>query len=224
MIQLVYLMPKSPAFPEPRTQPYVGGIIGTNILCIILHLYFACPQAGEATRGYLHGGLLLDFIGQQGPSSKLHLVVLDLVILFFQLTGLAATMKQKELIKWNAKVAQQAANTSNSRDQSSMSDRTVHDYDAEERGESRRVHGLPTIFEFMQMNDSGPSVTPGAPAREHYWAFADLLSSGTAMIAELFIVDTVRQQHIAYNEYRATSGVDSLRFNLGYELNIPFRS
>ncbi|EME79171.1 uncharacterized protein MYCFIDRAFT_90088 [Pseudocercospora fijiensis CIRAD86] len=73
--------------PSP---PIIGTIFGTTLLCIIMHLYNSPPSAGEATRGYLHGGLAMDFIGQKGPSSKVHLILLDLLVLLVQLVQMSA--------------------------------------------------------------------------------------------------------------------------------------
>lgn len=234
MIQLVYLMPKGPAFPEPQTQPYVGGIIGTNILCVILHLYYARPEAGEATRGYLHGGLLLDFIGQQGPTSKLHLVVLDMAIMIVQLTALAVVIKQKEFIKENTRKRVPVRPTTSSASQTQTTapattrtagetvEDTAQNHDSEERGELRR---LPTVIDILQSNDNSPALPADAPIQDHFWRCADILSSGSGMVAEVYIVDTVRQQHNVYQEYRMNNRVEGMRFNFGYSaMDIPFRS
>jgi hypothetical protein len=98
MVQAVYLMPKPIEFPEQNLpQPYIGGVLGVNIICMLFHLFSRAPEAGEATRGYLHGSLLLDFIGQHGPSSKLRLLLLDMVILLLQFLALAVISERKEL-------------------------------------------------------------------------------------------------------------------------------
>ncbi|MBE7180933.1 MAG: DSC4 family protein, partial [Terriglobus roseus] len=101
-MQLYYLTPKPPMLPTPpsgKDKPYIGAIIGTNLLCLILHLYLAQPAAGEATRGYLHGGLLIDFVGQKGPSSRWLLAALDVAIALLQLVMLAAVVEERELLQ-----------------------------------------------------------------------------------------------------------------------------
>jgi hypothetical protein len=98
MIQFVLLTPKNDSYPRPpEPQPYVGAILGTNILCILLHLWFAAPSASEAMRGYLHGGLAMDFIGQQGPSSKIMLIFLDLLVVTLQSVHLSAHIARSRL-------------------------------------------------------------------------------------------------------------------------------
>jgi len=62
----------------PQHRPYIGAIFGPNIICMFLHIFTARSEAGEAMRGYLHGGVIIDLIGQKGPTSKLHLVILDI--------------------------------------------------------------------------------------------------------------------------------------------------
>jgi hypothetical protein len=224
LVQLVYLMPKSPAFPEPETQPYVGGILGTNVLCMILHAYFARPEAGEATRGYLHGGLLLDFVGQKGPSSKLHLILLDTLIVLLQLTALAATIRRKTLAKALKRSRSPQPDPSETTEDSVNERPTDQDHDAEERGEQRRP-----LLESQPLRpdlSGGGNIFPD-PASNREWDLLDRHASGQSIIADLLIADTVRQQHDAYQAYRtASTGSsvgDRVRLNLGYNLNLPFR-
>jgi hypothetical protein len=221
LVQLVYLMPKSPAFPEPETQPYVGGILGTNILCIILHAYFARPEAGEATRGYLHGGLLLDFIGQKGPSSKLHLVLLDTTIMLLQLTALAATIRRKAWAK------EQKRNRSAPPDASANAGVSVglqppsQDHDAEERGEFRQpLLESDAPSSPLQVEED----VPPSSASDREWELLDWYASGQSTIAELLVADTVRQQHNAYQTYRASSASSHVGDRLRSSLRYPFRS
>lgn len=86
LVQYMYLTPKPEEFvrlmPAPRPQMYI--IFGSNILCVLFHLLFALPEASEVMRGYLHGGAIIDFVGQKAPTSKLSLVLLDCVVLALQ--------------------------------------------------------------------------------------------------------------------------------------------
>jgi hypothetical protein len=65
------LSPKSPlsAFASVDLPLRRAAIVlfGTFVLGFIPHLLFSVPTAGEPTQGYLHGGLLIDFIGQRTP-------------------------------------------------------------------------------------------------------------------------------------------------------------
>jgi hypothetical protein len=87
-------------------QPYLGWIFGTNLLGSIVHILSLPPSAGEATRGYLHGHLLIDFVGQHGPTSKLQLLALDSLLLILQLALLPVLSEIKKLERWEARTAQ----------------------------------------------------------------------------------------------------------------------
>jgi hypothetical protein len=80
-----------------KHHPYIGAIFVPNLFCIFIHLLTRRPSAGEAARGYLHGSVILDFIGQKGPTSKFHLVALDLLILSLQCFMLTVHVEQERL-------------------------------------------------------------------------------------------------------------------------------
>lgn len=100
LVQYLYLTPKPEEFlkimPAPRPQMYT--IFCSNILCMLLHVLFALPEASETMRGYLHGGILIDFIGQKAPASKLSLVLLDGVVMVLQCV-MCAVWLEKDRIK-----------------------------------------------------------------------------------------------------------------------------
>jgi Fungal domain of unknown function (DUF1746) len=60
-----------------------------NIICIVTHIVHARPEGTKHTRGYLHGGLILDFVGELAPISKFKLLLLDAAVLALQLCYLA---------------------------------------------------------------------------------------------------------------------------------------
>lgn len=91
-------------------------------------MWNARPEAGEATRGYLHGGLLIDFVGQKGPISKLHLVLLDVATLVLQLLMLAVFV---ELHKLRVGRLKETASDTAPAEGNYF---TAQDHDAEERG------------------------------------------------------------------------------------------
>ncbi|KAK3714691.1 hypothetical protein LTR37_007671 [Vermiconidia calcicola] len=160
MVQFMFLTPKQPPLPEhPPDKPIIGALLGSNALCLFLHIWLSAPSAGEATRGYLHGGLAMDFIGQQGPTSKAHLLLLDLLLLFLQITHLAANMVRDRLREATA------SNTS-----------TVHsaqlpppatsalrqDHDAEERGVHRSEEQQDIEMQTLNPTGTALDVTPAA--------------------------------------------------------------
>lgn len=69
IFQVNILSPKSPlsAFASidlPLRRATIL-LLGAFALGFIPHLLLSVPTAGEPTQGYLHGGMLLDFIGQR---------------------------------------------------------------------------------------------------------------------------------------------------------------
>ncbi|KAF2224108.1 hypothetical protein BDZ85DRAFT_260407 [Elsinoe ampelina] len=100
MIQFTFLTPKPCIVPDPPSSPPnrpVILVLLANILCAFWHAWFATPEGGEATRGYLHGGLAMDFIGQKGGTSRVRLVGMDLVVLVLQVVCLGAVVAKKKV-------------------------------------------------------------------------------------------------------------------------------
>ncbi|KAI1423648.1 hypothetical protein F5Y12DRAFT_716131 [Xylaria sp. FL1777] len=81
MAQTLFISPKT-VLIVPNF--HVSAIVAPNLLCMFLHLISSPLEAGEASRGYLHGGILVDFIGQRAPSSRFTLILLDAVVLAIQ--------------------------------------------------------------------------------------------------------------------------------------------
>ncbi|ROW16207.1 hypothetical protein VPNG_01931 [Cytospora leucostoma] len=99
LVQYMYLTPKPEDFlklmPAPRPQVYT--IFGSNIICMLFHLIFALPEATETTRGYLHGGVIVDFVGQKAPTSKFSLILLDGLVLLLQCVMCAVWLEKDRL-------------------------------------------------------------------------------------------------------------------------------
>ncbi|KAI9802433.1 MAG: hypothetical protein M1825_002817 [Sarcosagium campestre] len=147
IIQLYFLTPK-PAFLElARPGFFVSAVIGPNIICLALHAFRVAPSAGEATRGYLHGSLLIDFVGQLGPTSKLRLVSLDALVLLLQVVMLAVHFERQSLkpTSTSASSTTPSLSPSAARDVDAVDisaenpSASLDDYDMEERGEHRHV-------------------------------------------------------------------------------------
>ncbi|POS84873.1 hypothetical protein EPUL_002686, partial [Erysiphe pulchra] len=146
--QMIFFTPK-PAFirPAPQQRPYIGAIFIPGITCILLHIFTARSEATEAMRGYLHGGVIIDLIGQKGPTSKIHLILLDILLLVLQCFMLSVRVEEDRL---------QTILTILSRSSSKMADLTViQDYDAEERGIIRDEIVADNSLELEQI--AGPS-------------------------------------------------------------------
>lgn len=150
LVQYMYLTPKPEEFvklmPPPRPQMYT--VFGSNAICMLVHLIFALPEAGETMRGYLHGGVIIDFIGQKAPTSRISLVLLDCLILILQCTMCAIWMEKDRLKKMESTLksvsaggARKSANTAEPAVPSTVVDTlsgavtsTTQDLDSEERG------------------------------------------------------------------------------------------
>ncbi|CAK7209853.1 hypothetical protein SBRCBS47491_000581 [Sporothrix bragantina] len=97
--QSFFLSPKAEDFAIAldARKPHVFAIFAPNFLCILAHSLGTLPIASEANRGYLHGGVIIDFVGQTAPTSKLGLVALDLVVLVVQCLMLAMHTEREKM-------------------------------------------------------------------------------------------------------------------------------
>ncbi|KAJ5372279.1 hypothetical protein N7517_004285 [Penicillium concentricum] len=157
IVELIFFTPKALPFEPTRNQPFVGAIIGSNLICMLLHAFLIRPEAGEETRGYLHGGLFIDFIGQ-APVSVYQLLSFDLLILLIDLIMLGLII---ERVKTNG-TPTPAPTTSNT-DASTIAttdatpdaeESQPQDHDAEERGILREDDGVETMARAHDGSDS----------------------------------------------------------------------
>ncbi|KAL2756406.1 hypothetical protein ACRALDRAFT_2104499 [Sodiomyces alcalophilus JCM 7366] len=81
-----FLSPKPDDWPipMPAIRSQILAVFLPAALCLLAHLFGTLPTAGEVSRGYLHGGMVVDFIGQKPPATRLTLLGLDLLILVLQ--------------------------------------------------------------------------------------------------------------------------------------------
>ncbi|KAL8699076.1 MAG: hypothetical protein Q9201_006206 [Fulgogasparrea decipioides] len=190
-----YFTPKPPLMNAAITwnRPHIVIIFGINLLSGFLHAMYTPPTAGEATRGYLHGGLLIDFVGQLSPVSRVRLVAYDLLILALQMVMLGVTIEKRKLVD--------AGNSSAEGGGSREDEGQGHDF--EERGlrrgediegiELQPLRPLPggrlggdedeEREEVLGRNESTTDEHPG-----------DAFCSGQYVIADVHIVNTVRGQ------------------------------
>lgn len=156
---------------------------------------------------------MIDFIGQQGPTSKWKLGALDLCILLLQLVMVSVHVKRRELKKKLAKTSAGGSST-NSNEQapsddadtpaadSAASDNAAREQDAddEERGVLRRTDTLSDIGVDADEEDAllSSSSDVGQPDA------LDILTSGQFAIGEFSLIDTVLQENTNYTAYRLT--------------------
>jgi hypothetical protein len=174
-VQFLFLTPKIINFPlPPHNRSPVVGLIGSAMLCAALHLWEDSPNAGELAQGYLHGGLIIDFIGEKGPISKSRLLYVDLSILLLQLLMLGIV------------VAKQDAQVAESGDEGSGE--ASQDVENEERGEMRGDQPL--------LSESTPERYDGGEETER----ADMerktfeVSAGEFEVLRMDITSVIRRQ------------------------------
>ena len=132
IVQLIFFTPKAPPFEPTRSQPYIGAIFGSNLLCAFLHIVAIHPSAGEETRGYLHGGLFIDFVGQKAPVSRVRLVMFDFLIMLIHLVMLGLILERVRMtVKRESTEDRESQEISTEGEDGTNSEQ---DHDAEERG------------------------------------------------------------------------------------------
>ncbi|PYH79756.1 DUF1746-domain-containing protein [Aspergillus uvarum CBS 121591] len=236
IVQLIFFTPKAPPFDPTRNQPFVGAIFLSNLFCMLCHTLFAAPEAGEETRGYIHGGLFIDFIGQKAPVPLTRLLSMDVLVLLLDLVMLALVVERVKTVE-----AQQqgpiGTATSRSNILSAIINGLGQDHDSEERGVLRGaatgttddqtevlVSRRPAMEERPEDHDhdtlidertellADPAETGLNLGRSTTAAKdshpLDQFASGQAMIMNVGLVDVVREQW----RYTPATGRNSLRF------------
>ena len=192
----------------PAEHPHIYTIFVPSLMCILSHIFFALPEAGEATRGYLHGGVIIDFIGQKPPTTKFAFLFIDVVILGAQCLMLAVHQEREKLKK---AVSPSLPNISPSGDQAepataaAAAAETTQDHDAEERGvlrdETYMADGGGTEPQPLSETESpGDGRRPANDEQtgETYSSAAasvdvvDLIRSGNAVLSNFHVIHAVR--------------------------------
>ena len=202
----------------PAHPSHVVSILLPNVICILCHIFMTLPIGTEASRGYLHGGILVDFVGQTPPQSRLFLLAMDACILVLQCLMLAVH-SQREALRETVKPHRGFDFLPELRRQMRAQ---AHDAEARDR---RREHeantGAPNDIEMGPMRGDGPS---NADGEERSWLLtnepppsatrkqlAEIYTSGNAVIGEFHLLQTMR---LASTDYSAAAA-HSIR-TLGY--------
>ncbi|KAL1612027.1 hypothetical protein SLS60_000250 [Paraconiothyrium brasiliense] len=189
-------------------KPFLPLILFCFAINFLLHLTYPAPSAGEDTRGYLHGGLMIDFIGQQGPTSKWKLAGLDICILLLQLLMVSVHVKRRQAKKTVAQIsagssetsAETSANDGETAEQPSENDAArEQDADSEERGELRRTD---TLSDLGADPDEQDVLLPSSEGVQT--DALDVLISGQCVIGEFSLIDTLMDEHQKYQAFRQT--------------------
>lgn len=211
--QYMYLTPKDESFPflMPATRVHVLLVLIPNIICMASHLLGSLPVGPDFHRGYQHGGLIIDFIGQKPPVWRLYYFLADVIILVVQCFMLTVHTEREHLraaLKTFRPVFPVVEDTRA---------RSTEDLDAEERGVLRNgsevLHDETDGIDLQplgQPRDRGEGsgvraddvapmlpnaatgVAPGAP-------LVDIMASGNAILGEY---------HVLYSMLSATMGLE----------------
>jgi hypothetical protein len=193
-----------PAFfiSQQSDRQYITSILATNLVCVFLHLFLAAPEAGEATREYLHGGFLIDFVGEPGPVSKLRMLLIDLSVLVLQIVILAAVMERKQLRfaidhpSWMELIERVGRSF------------VRQDLDAEEQGIRRSQEALVDFAQSLSLETEQIDRDAGASIQkdEHH---LDISYSGQMVILDLYIRETLRKAW--KKRYGLLNGISGMR-------------
>lgn len=206
--QYLYLTPKDESFPfvMPAGRIHVMLVAIPNFICMLLHLFASLPTGPDYHRGYLHGGLIIDFVGQKPPSSRIYFLLADLAILAVQ-SLMLTVHNEREKLRVTLKTFRPMVPDIV---QEALAAPTIEDLDAEERGISREMSGLTAIsddtndIELRPMRRSGEEGsseradeprpltrenTGDESSRSH---LSDLLSSGNAILGEFHVLQSMR--------------------------------
>jgi hypothetical protein len=210
------------AINVPTIQPFLGWIFSSNFVCALFHLIAVSPSAGESTRGYLHGSLFVDFVGQLGPTSKFRLLLIDVAITVLQLLLLSVVAARKAVEKKRLKVrnGQLVWEDPNH----------VQTLDAEERGVVEN-HAVDTESN-VHSNHEAQREHSHNPQESQLLRQRDELYASRSNIGTFWLLDIAKlQRHkdrtiFSGPSYTLSAAIsrDIRQRRQRYSLNIPFRS
>ncbi|KAJ5651961.1 hypothetical protein N7507_009387 [Penicillium longicatenatum] len=210
-VELIFFTPKAAPFEPTRNQPFVTAIIGSNLLCILFHAFIINPEAGEATRGYLHGGVFIDFIGQK-PVPVFRLISFDILIFLvdFLMLGLIIERVKTTALSSPSTTTTTTASSTNAdagTETAEPGQTEGQDHDAEERGVIRgteeanddNISTTPPVIEIDDdVNDERTTLLAdpedNAASRDSHPL--DSFSSGVAVIMEMGFFTTIQNQWV----------------------------
>jgi hypothetical protein len=202
---------------------------------MLLHILTARSEAGEAMRFYLHGGVIPDFIGQKSPTSKLVLFGLDVLVLVLQCVMLAVHV-EKERLRDVMKSFSNPVAAPTGAEQARTEVVTAQDHDAEERGvirdEVMTTSNGDIELQPLSSHPRGPShietideerneererllAEPLPRPEDEDEHAADIFYSGTVILADFHVLDTLRRQWATYGT-ATESAIQSVGYSAGF--------
>ncbi|KEY71060.1 hypothetical protein S7711_00884 [Stachybotrys chartarum IBT 7711] len=226
-VQFLCFSPKGDDFPffAPASRLHIFLILISNLVCLLSHTFGSLPTGHDYHRGYQHGGLIIDFVGQKPPAWRVYYVIVDIVIVLLQCLILSAHTDRENLRVALGTFRPHVHGSTAPR----PATRTVEELDAEERGqpqesalslinetgdmELRALNASSSERSAGAMVDETDRYRNGSPSESSSSSHLDdILSSGNAIIGEYNISGIMRSAALAPESASASS----LR-SIGYE-------
>ncbi|KAI0193235.1 hypothetical protein EV127DRAFT_452191 [Xylaria flabelliformis] len=236
MAQTLFVSPKTEDTVLIVPNYHISAIVAPNLLCMFLHLISSPLEAGEASRGYLHGGILVDFIGQKAPSTRFTLILLDAAVLAIQCFMVTVNI-EKERIRTVIKPPR--VNTSSTGIAIAIPT-TTQDHDSEERGVLRDAPEIDDVNETdnVEMRSLGNHSSDdssdgenvggegsrlfgqsGAQRTSQSEDLTDVLQSGNAIIGNFHIPQSLRTAWHSTGSTPESAAAYALQ-NVGYNATL----
>ena len=203
----LFVSPKDETFPFLMliNRMHILLIAIPNMYCILVHILTQVPAGHEYHRGYQHGGMIIDFVGQKPPQYKLYYILADFFVLALQFLMLSIH-DEREKLRLKLGLFKPFVPPA----QEQPRGRTLEELDREERGEGaldetddielRPLTGTSADDDASTSRDDGTErqeeeggssrrSSEDGPSASH---LADVLASGNAVIGEYHIMHSIR--------------------------------
>ncbi|KAG5973990.1 hypothetical protein E4U58_003766 [Claviceps cyperi] len=215
--QYMYLTPKDESFPflMPSGRVHVLLVVVPNLICMILHLFTSLPRGPDFHRGYQHGGLIIDFVGQQPATYRIYYLIADLAILVLQCLMLTVHTQREQLRVLLKTFRPILPELSGDMQATAIAARSLQDLDAEERGvlphgqdittpaanlttmeegggvEMRHAGGSLEAVEGDESGEAGSLLQRSASEECPRAPLSDIMNSGNAVLGNYCIIQSV---------------------------------
>ncbi|KAG5979670.1 hypothetical protein E4U55_004904 [Claviceps digitariae] len=219
--QYMYLTPKDESFPflMPAGRVHVLLVVIPNLICMLLHLFTPLPRGPDFHRGYQHGGLIVDFVGQRPATYRMYYLFTDFAILAIQCLMLTVHTQREQLrvlLKTFRPILPELADEMQVAAAAVAAARSAQDLDAEERGvlahapnatasalttatidehggiEMRDMNRPLETAEVGEQNGEAASLLQRNTSQESPRAqLSDIMNSGNAVLGNYYIIQSV---------------------------------
>ncbi|KAH7368961.1 hypothetical protein B0T11DRAFT_277925 [Plectosphaerella cucumerina] len=200
-----FLSPKSDDWPIPlpAIQAQVLSVFVPSFLCVLAHILEALPSAGEAARGYMHGGVIVDFIGQTPPSTKWTLLAFDFFILGLQCLMLSVHEERERLRKIirpkrtrrtgaAAGTVVEEPSTGDAEEQARANSTNAASGSPSETPDGIEMQSLSGQDQATENDERQPFLETSRVPSTSRTTFLDVMSSGNGMIRDFHVIHTLR--------------------------------